>query len=132
LAAGEGLADGGPVAVVVGGLDHQPAGVRGRALVIEPRRRLASEVYSEGTMPRKPARRLGRPKRPKSPTSAQRPAAESVSIPRKQRSLAITAAWLDSGTRCSSTPVSVPRRPVSSSTAARRSAKVACEQGSSN
>jgi hypothetical protein len=119
LATGERLADARLVAVVVGGLDQQPTGVAGAGLGDRPLRRFSSEVRSEGTIPRKPASRLGRLKRPKSPTSAARPAAESVSMPLKQRSLAITAAWPDSGMASSSASISVRRRPASSSTAAR-------------
>ena len=40
------------VPVVVGGLDQEPAGVPGPALVILPWRRCSSEVRSEGTIPR--------------------------------------------------------------------------------
>jgi len=53
------------------------------------------------------------------PTSAQTPAADSVSIPRKQRSLAITVACELAGTASSSVETSVDRRPISSSTDAR-------------
>ena len=54
----------------------------------------------------------------KSPTSAQTPAADSVSMPRKQRSRAITGAWLYRD-RLLERGDSVVRRPTSSSTAAR-------------
>ncbi len=120
LAAGECLAAARRVAVVVGGLDEQPAGVGrpsfgNRALAAL----LVSEVRSVGTTPKKPDSRLGLGNRPKSPTSAHSPAPESVSMPRKQRSLAIAAAWPDSGTCSPSATISVARRPMSSSTAAR-------------
>src|SRR5438270_6969241 len=48
--------------------------------------RVSSEVYSLGTMPRKPDKSAGFSKRVKSPTSAHSPAAVSVSMLRKQRS----------------------------------------------
>ena len=51
-------------------------------MVIDPCRRLVSEVRSDGTMPKKPDGDLGLGKRWKSPTSAHSPAADSVSIPR--------------------------------------------------
>jgi Transposase len=76
------------VAVVVGGLGHQPPGVAGAGLEDRARRRVPPEECSLGTMPRKPVRRAGRSKRSKPPTSAATPEADSVSIPRKQRSLA--------------------------------------------
>lgn len=130
-AARERLADVRLMAVVVSGLDEQPAGMGGAGLGDRSQRRLVSEVRSDGTIPRKPDSRLGRGKRPKRPTSAHSPAAERVSMPRKRRSRAIATAWPQAGICCSSAAISPPRRP-SSSTAARRSTNVACEQATSN
>jgi hypothetical protein len=61
-------------------------------LVIEPWRRLVSEVRSDGTIPINPDNMGGLGKRRKLPTSALTPAAESVSMPRKQRSRATVSA----------------------------------------
>jgi hypothetical protein len=97
LAAPEGDADRGAVTVVPGGLHEQSAPCPGPALVIAPWRRLLSDVCSEGTIPRNPETYLGLGNRRQSPTSAHRPAAVSVSIPRKQRKLAIVAACEQSG-----------------------------------
>ena len=83
--------------------------------MIEPWRRLGSEVCSVGTIPRNPDSCLGR-KRCQSPTSAHSPAADSVSIPRKQRSAAIVGAWRLSGITCSSAAISAARRATSIST----------------
>jgi hypothetical protein len=74
-------------------------------------------VYSHGTIPRNPDKSVGLANRAKLPTSAPSPAADSVSIPRKQRSLATVAASPLAGTACSSTPISVARRCTSASTA---------------
>jgi hypothetical protein len=76
---------------------------------------LWSEVCSVGTIPRNPDSSLGR-KRCQSPTSAHSPAADSVSIPRKQRSRAIVTAWRRSGMTCSSVAISAARRATSIST----------------
>ncbi len=92
LAGGEPLTDRGAMAVVVGSLHQQPPCVRRPALVIWPWTRLLSEVCSLGTIPRNSESRLGFEKRSKRPTSAPNPAAESVSIPRKQRNLATVSA----------------------------------------
>src|SRR4051812_2102688 len=61
---------------------------------------------------------LGR-KRCQSPTSAHRPAAESVSIPRKQRKRVIVIACRVSGMTCSSAAISAARRATSICTPAR-------------
>ena len=70
-------------------------------------------------MPRNPEIRAGLGNRRQSPISAHKPAAESVSMPLKQRSRAICGAWLQAGTCCSSSANIDARRPLSSSTAAR-------------
>src|SRR3989442_7427198 len=57
-------------------------------LVIEPRVSLSPDWCSEGTRPSQAASWPGRWKRAKSPTSRWSTSAESVSMPRKQRSLA--------------------------------------------
>ena len=51
LAGGELAADRGRVAVVQGGLDQQPTGVRGAGLVILPSRRVWPELCSDKTSP---------------------------------------------------------------------------------
>jgi len=61
----------------------------------------------------------GLAKRAKSPTSAQTPAAVSVSTPRKQRSLEITGAWLEEGICSSSAAKSEERLPIKTSTEVR-------------
>jgi hypothetical protein len=50
------------------------------------------EVYSLGTISRNPDSGLGFATRSKLPTTAHKPAAGSVSIPRKHRNRAITGA----------------------------------------
>jgi len=87
------------VTVVVGCLDQQAPRVRGPRLGdVALRARFSSEVYSLGTMPRKPDKSAGFGKRVKSPTSAHSPAAVSVSMLRKQRSRPTVSAWLLLGT----------------------------------
>ncbi len=83
------------VSALTGGMAAAEPSLRacvGPALVIEPCTRFVSEVYSHGTTPRKPDSSCGLEKRSKLPTSAHSPAADSVSIPRKQRSRAIASA----------------------------------------
>ena len=92
LAPGERLTDARRVAVVMGRLDQQPAGVArpgfgDRALAaLAVRGALGGDDPEEACQPAWPLERA------KSPISAARPAAESVSMPRKQRSLATTGA----------------------------------------
>ena len=93
------VADRGPVTVVVCGLDQQPPRMRRAGLGDLALHALLVEVYSLGTMPRNPDSRAGLANRSKLPTSAHNPAAVSVSIPRKQRNLAIVCAWLLSPAR---------------------------------
>ena len=90
----------------------------GPAFVIAPWRRRSSEVRSEGTRPRKPASWFGLANRAKSPTSAQRPIAARVSIPRKQRRRAIVSAHGLSGATSPRTRSSASRRWARASTAA--------------
>ena len=91
LAARERLADAWLVAVVVGGLDQQPAGVGGPGLGDRALAALGVRGVLGGHDPEEArTAALGLGKRAKSPTSAHSPAAVSVSIPRKQRSRAIT------------------------------------------
>jgi hypothetical protein len=61
-------------------------------LVIAPWRRLSSLVYSLGAIPRNPGSSSGCAKRANSPISAHNPAADSVSMPRKQRNPGTVAA----------------------------------------
>ena len=111
----------GPVAVVVGGLDQQPAGVGGPALVIEPCRRLVVRGPLARHDPEEPRQqcRLGEPARSRRPPRTA-PAAVSVSIPRKQRNRAITGAWRAVGDLLLERADQRPRGgPSSSSTEAR-------------
>jgi hypothetical protein len=116
LAAGKAVANGGLVAVVVG--DEEPAGVTGPGLGDWALAALGVGGVLAGDDPQEPRQLFGR-KRRQSPTSAHRPAAESVSIPRKQRSAAIVGAWRLSGMTCSSVASSAARRARSISTPAR-------------
>jgi hypothetical protein len=82
----------GGVAGVVGGLDEQAAGVGGPGLGDRALATLGVRGALEGTTPRKPDSSVGVANRAKLATSAHSSAAERVSMPRKQRSRAITPA----------------------------------------
>jgi hypothetical protein len=116
-----------------GGLPRRAVCARGGgpALVIWPWTRFSLGVYSDGTIPRNPDSRPGFANRAKLPTSAHKPAAESVSMPRRQRSRATVGAWLLAGAASSSTPISARRRCTSPSTAAQESMNVTRERASS-
>jgi hypothetical protein len=110
LAARKALADSRPVTVFRQRLDEQPAGVGRARLGDRALAALAPEECSDGTIPRKLQSCFGFAKRAKSETSAQRPAAVSVSTPRKQRRRAIVRACGLSGTSRSSSATSSWRR----------------------
>ena len=118
LAGGDRLADVGVVAVVVRGLDQEPAGCGGPALVIWPCTRLVSEVYSPGTIPRKPDSSAGlsnRSKLPISRTARPRSACRSPKTAQPRDRLGVAAP----GAASSSAPINARRRCTSASTAQR-------------
>ena len=114
------VADARRVAVVVGGLDQQPAGVRraglgDRALAALAVGGVLAWARSRGSPPAGWAGESARSRRPR----RHSPAAESVSMPRKQRSLAIISAWPPPGPPLEHARSASRGAPTSSPTAAR-------------
>jgi hypothetical protein len=115
LTAGQAVADGGSVAVLVGCFDQQPTAVD-RARLGD---RALAALLVGGVLgrddPEEPGELLGPETLEVADLGAQS-GGHSVSIPRKQRNLAIVAAWALSGMTCSSAAISAARRATSIST----------------
>jgi hypothetical protein len=119
LAAGEGDADGGWAAVVVRGLDEQPAGVRRAGLGDRALAALGVRGALWGDDAQEARQPVGVGEAGEAADLGAQSGRRRLSMPRKQRNRAITGAWLELGSWRSSATARFARRPISSSTAAR-------------
>lgn len=119
LAALESDADGGLVAVVVGGFDEESSGVGGAGFGDRSLSAAVAGGVLAGHDPEEPGQAAGVSEAVEVPESVAMPAALSVSIPRKHRRRAIDSANGLCGQACSIARSSVERRCCAWLTAAR-------------